>query len=443
MEVEEIMRKGIEKALSNTCEFCRRNGTPSGKLTEAQLEELKGFKEYYEELPSPRGGKNKITSVYNAVYCVRRFGLFLKEMGVESFKVAKKEDILAYFKSMNDQSDTTQSRAKVGIRSFYKWVYGVTEKYKFPEVVDDKRLVPNTTRNKKKPQDLLTNDEIRKMLDVSSSYRQKAIIMLSLGEGGMRAGEIVSLNISSLEFDEKGVKVWVEKSKSKERFVRLISSEPILREYVNKEYKLDKSTPSNPLFYTIAGSLLDARIRRTALTELLKRIAKKVGIQKNVYCHLGRSINISQLTKKGMSAEISAKRFGITPTTLRNVYLTIDDKDVDEVYLKIEGNLSDDELRKIRKEEKQLEIRICPRCQERYPDQPNMWKHPSTASYCNCGFILDPILAEKKAQSEMEMEYKLHKFMSVGEIQKLFKSIEKIKLEIKGLKDSSRENGIY
>lgn len=380
------MDKDIERALSNSMHRRNQTGKKPGNLSTEQLKKLKEYKEYYEMLPSPRGGKNKLATVWNATMQLRRLGDYLNnKLGVKRYEDATKAHLLDYIKSMNSLSDKTTATAKLYIRMFYKWLYGIKKKYTYPDVVDDPRFIPNSVKNKKKPQDLLTTEEIKIILGCCQTYRGKSIIMLSVGEGGLRSGEIASLNISSVEFDEKGVKVWIEKSKSKERYVRLIKAEPYLREYINKEYQLDKSPDSKePLFYAIAGPYYHKRLRGGAFNELLQRAAKRAGIKKRVYTHLGRAINISLLNKKGMSAEIAAKRFGITPTTLRNVYLTIDDKDADEAYCKVEGNLSDEEKLKIKKQDELLEPKICPRCKT---------KQPIDAKYCNCGMCLDPIEA--------------------------------------------------
>lgn len=428
------MEKDIERALSNTMKVCFRTGKVSGKLTEKQIQTLTKYKEYYEQLPSARGGNNKLASVWNAVMFIRRLGLYLKENGVQGFEEAKKEDILGYIASMKGLSDITISRSKTYIRMFYKWIYGVKKKYEYPEVVDDPRLVPQIVKNKKKPRDLLTNEEIRKLLEVSNNDRQRCIIMLSIGEGGLRSGEIASLNVGSVEFDDRGVKVWIEKSKSKERYVRLIHAEPYLRNYLNQEYSLDKNNKENPLFYGMAGKEHNTRVRGSALTDLLQRLGHKAKIKKRIYIHLGRAINISKLNKKGMSAEISAKRFGITANTLRNVYLTIDDKDADEVYLKTEGKQTDKEIINNRKEDALLEPRICTRCQARFPDKPELWRHSSTALYCSCGMVLDPIEAEKIAQRNEASEKALNNFLQEQTTQLFFKEIEKMKKQIEELK---------
>lgn len=414
------MPNEINKILTNNMGKCLRTGKEAPKLIEKQLETLKRYKEYYEQLPSPRGGKNKVTSVWNAVWALRRLAIFLK---LKSFEEATKEDIVNYLKTMDFNSDTTRSRSKTYIRMFYKWLYGIKEKHKYPEVVDDPRIVPDKTKNKKKPSQLLTPREILSMLEIAGNDRNRSIIMLSLGEGGLRAGEISSLNISSVEFDEKGCKVWIEQSKSKERYVRIIKGEPYLRNYINNEYILHKDKSDNPLFYCVAGGNFKQRLVRNAFAQLLKRIGKKAGITKRIYTHLGRSINISNLTKKGISAEISAKRFGITPKTLRDVYLTIDDKDVDDVYCQIEGKLTEEEKKKLKEEEDLLMPKTCPRCQNTVP---------KNALYCNCGMIVSEVEAIRVQESQdkfMESLKKLNRISPEAMI-KFVETVTKLDEEI-------------
>jgi len=385
MPSEAQIKRYIERVLSNNLGVSKITKKQAPKLLEQQIKKLREYISFYENKPSSRGGNIKPASISNTLVHLRGLGLFIKK----PYEDAEQKDLIEYIKSMNGKSQKHIATAKVSIRSFYKWMHNMHKPHEFPKVVDHPILVPQNVKVKRRPQDLLTKDEIKRMLEVAGNNRNRSLVMLSVGEGGCRASEITSANIDSIEFDSRGAKFYTEKSKSKERFVRLIDGEPYLREYINKEYELDQTNKNNPLFYARASKSHHERLGPNAVSDQLRRLARKTGIKKRVYTHLGRHINITRLKKMGMSSELIARRHGITVPTMQNVYLTLDDKDADDAYTKAKNKLTDEEKKKLAEEEKKLAPKICPRCRERFPGKPDLWQHPATATVCTCGMMLD------------------------------------------------------
>ncbi|HIH69355.1 MAG TPA: tyrosine-type recombinase/integrase [Methermicoccus shengliensis] len=66
------------------------------------------------------------------------------------------------------------------------------------------------------PQDLITEEEFRKMLDACLNSRDRAFLSL-LYETGARIGEIASMRIKDVLFDEYGAVIWLPKSKNPEK----------------------------------------------------------------------------------------------------------------------------------------------------------------------------------------------------------------------------------
>jgi integrase/recombinase XerD len=402
------------------------------KLSKEQLKTLKKFKEYYELKPSSKGGTIKPTSVLNALQGLRYLGFHINK----PYEKATTKDLISFFKELQEsgKSESTISNFKVTVRSFYKWMHGIKDKHKFPPIVDHELLVPQRPKPSKhrSPDNFLTKDEIIKMLNSCVRLRDKVIIMLTYGEGSLRAGEVVSLNYGSVRFSDSTCTIFIQESKTKERKVFLVDSFPYLRDYINNEYALDKKR-DNPLFYGVATNKVNTRINRNTITGILKRIAKRAGINKNVFCHMGRHQSVTQFARDGLSLAINAKRAGINIDTLHRVYLHHDDKDVEDAILAIKGGISDKDKVLKAEEKKKLSPKQCVRC-----DKIN----PPSAVTCHCGAYLNLKDAEEAERKKEEinkslveemfknnaggfMEEMMKQFIESGEAGKLLTKVKK------------------
>lgn len=394
-KTEEIIKRRIKHILNNTVGINTRNKKKEDRkiaetLSQEQLKKLRNFKEYYEDLPSNKGGKIKTASIFNILFWIRKLGLYLKK----PYEKARKEDIISFFKNLNGTNNVRSiSRAKVNIRQFYKWLYNIEEKHKFPEVVDDPRLKPENTRKEpyKKEMKILTKDEILKMINHALNERDRALIMV-LFEGGFRSGEIVSMEIRSLVFDNKGCVLYTERSKSDRREVRLIDSEPYLRAWINKHPKKDE--PEAPLFCGLKpGVNYGEPLTTYTIRYILIRIGKLAGIKKRVFPHLFRHSAITERGNENFNITLNALRHGITTSTLQNTYLHQSITDSNKAYEESKIEQTDEEKYKLDEERRKTQPKICKRC--------NL-KNEATVLYCaRCGLPMS-----EKAIMKMEEEKK-------------------------------------
>lgn len=311
----------------------------------------------YAEFCSLEG--KKIKSVWNYINVLFALGKFLNK----PFEKATKKDLIEYIKTLQGHAPTSLANWKTVIRKFYKWSYGgdyIKKRGLFPPVVDD-----SVFETKKKPKaqhikskkDLLTKDEFLLMVK-ASNVRDRAVLMM-LYEGGFRAGEIISLNKNSIEFDSNGARVWVEKSKTQTRYVRLVDAVPHVKAWLN-QHKYEEEDA--PLFYSI-GSFYGKRLTIKAPREIVIRSAKKAGIKKHVFAHMLRHIAVTHC-KHDLQIDVDdiAKRHGINPMTVRSVYLHYDDSDVDKAYLSAKGGESDEDKVKRQEELKKTAPKKCENC---------------------------------------------------------------------------------
>jgi hypothetical protein len=122
----------------------------------------------------------------------------------------------------------------------------------------------------------------------------------------------------------------------------------------------------------------------------LKRLAKRAGINKRVFTHMGRHQSITQIGRAGLSMALNARRAGITTRTLEATYLHHVDADVDSEILRIKG-IKDDPVEDL----PQLKARICGRCKRTCA---------ATDVLCQCGAYLDSGAAAQAEEKREKMD---------------------------------------
>jgi hypothetical protein len=172
----------------------------------------------------------------------------------------------------------------------------------------------------------------------------------------VRASELLGLKIGDVHFDEYGAYLIV-KGKTGERRIRLISSVLDLKNWLNVHPR--KDDPNAPLFCSLSPNRKGKPMRETSLNYKLKEIAKKCGIQKNVYPHLFRHTRATHLAKYLTEQELKIY-FGWRPNSgVASVYVHLSGADIDNKILAVNG---------IKKEENVKPTTIspikCPKCGE-------------------------------------------------------------------------------
>jgi integrase len=85
------------------------------------------------------------------------------------------------------------------LKKFFRWLRNSED---YPEEVKwIKARVKNS--NPKLPEELLTEDEIRRIVSAAENPRDKTLVLV-LYETGCRIGELLSLRIKNIQFDEYG-----------------------------------------------------------------------------------------------------------------------------------------------------------------------------------------------------------------------------------------------
>jgi site-specific recombinase XerD/phage FluMu protein Com len=311
--------------------------------------------------------------------------LYLRRMLGKPFKDATKEDIQNLISSLIEKGvyGSTISKFKSDLKHFYKWLMGNNEEY--PEIV---KWIKTTTRTNSLPRDnLLTEEEIKELLQVCLHPRDRAMVLM-LAESGLRVGELLSLKVGHVRFDQYGAIVTV-RGKTGDRAVRLIASAPSLSSWM--ESHPDRENPHAPLFVQIGPKNKNQPLTYFSAYATLKRLAKRAGIKKEIHPHVFRHTAATRLARLLTEAEMKQYLGWVQSSKMAGIYVHLASRDVDKTLLRIHGLLSEDEDQ----ERKMVAIK-CPRCKQR---------NSFGAKFCSyCGLPLDIRSAmevdEKRKRSE-------------------------------------------
>jgi integrase/recombinase XerD len=232
---------------------------------------------------------------------------------------------------MNEKgvSPRTQARTISGIKSFYKFLL-------IEEVVenDPTSLLESPKIGRKLP-DVLTNDEISKLIDSVDLSRPEGIrnkaILETLYSCGLRVSELVNLRLSNLHFEQEFVKI--SGKGEKERLVP-ISKQAIeeIKKYMSeyrKKLKIDKSS-EQILFLNRRGR----KLSRVMIFTIIKSLATKINLEKSISPHTFRHSFASALVQGGADLRAVQEMLGHESILTTEIYTHLDKEFLKETVSK-------------------------------------------------------------------------------------------------------------
>jgi len=241
------------------------------------------------------------------------------------------------------------------VKLFLRWLLPKREKDLFQNIKIKK------PRRHLPVDQLITREDIVRLVDICDRPRDRALIML-MWDSGARIGELLSLNIGHVQFDRYGAVVIVN-GKTGMRRLRLISSVPDIQTWVNMHPL--RADANAPLFVTSRKYGYELR-RLSAQTvgNKLKDIARKLGMKKPIHPHAIRHARLTDLARS------NSQKQGLSEMELRLVAGWEKNSAMPEVYIHLSG--ADVERKLLEnagfvdstpdKAETALEPQQCPRC---------------------------------------------------------------------------------
>jgi integrase/recombinase XerD len=211
--------------------------------------------------------------------------------------MSRKGKILDPIEQRRARNSTIRSYV-IAVKRFLKWL-GVSVK----------PIIPRIRRREPR---ILKEEEVERVLLACKRLRDKVIISLLL-DTGLRAKELLSLNKSDIDLENRSIRVRNSKN-GEERIVFFTTrTADLIKKYL-RNHKNEK------LF----------NISYQALYKLIKRIGKKVGL--DLRPHLIRHTFATNAIKKGLPLPVVQKLLGHKDIKTTQIYLHLVNEDIKKLY---------------------------------------------------------------------------------------------------------------
>ena len=276
-------------------------------------------KDYEHYLKIERGLANN--SISNYLLDVEKLVLFLERNSILANPIQIQKESVQQFiyeiaKTVNPRS---QARIISGLKSFFNYL--VFEDYRSDNPMD---LIESPKIGRKLP-DTLSEKEINALIqaiDLSKPEGERNRAMLETLYGcGLRVSELVNLQISDLYFEEDFIKVTGKGDK--QRFVPISD---INKKYISiyrKEIRVHQTIQKgfdDILFLNRRGK----QLTRAMVFTIIKRLAEKIGLNKNISPHTFRHSFATHLLENGADLRAIQQMLGHESITTTEVYMHVD-----------------------------------------------------------------------------------------------------------------------
>ena len=275
-----------------------------------------------------------------------------RRLGGKSFDSVTKRDIENLVSELNTSqySEWTKHSYRVVIKRFWKWLKG-DENYP-TEVKWIKASCKHRNKIAIRPEDILTADEIRAMVENCPTVRDKAML-LTLFESGMRPGELLTMRIKNVRFDEQGAYISAT-GKTGDKVVFVYLSAPLLSQWISQHPQ--NRDPDSFLWISLNQRNYLGIISPQRLGHIVKGAAKRANIRKRVWTYLLRHSAATDDAKMMSHAVLCAKFGWSAGSAMPGVYVHLGASDIRNAQLEKYGLVA--------KDSPKLEMQKCPRCKQ-------------------------------------------------------------------------------
>lgn len=278
-------------------------------------------------LVDERALQSQPQSVFNGIYYAVKLG----ERAGKPYEQIGLEELRPYLADLSSQQSKTP---KIGLLKLFKWLLAPLEEKKKlaeegvgdPLTKDDcvrlselRRCVETLRKSvsahqgyrQKLPDELLSTNEVLKLIQAAGTARDKAIISF-LYDTGCRASELCNIQLKHISWEQcqwaidaedlktEFIPVFLRSKRKGERQIYLTHSIPFIRAWLNEHRRRDD--PEAYLFYSnkTFGRIHGANI----IGQILDRAVRAAGIKKRVHPHLFRHSRATEMAQHMTEQEL-------------------------------------------------------------------------------------------------------------------------------------------
>jgi integrase/recombinase XerD len=276
-------------------------------------------------------------STLRIVFYLNRFWNIAR-LAEQSFDEMTKEDVqqlalaVRELRKKNGEriSERTILDHLTAIKTFWKWMKGTDDE--FPSEVKWIKANRNGT-NSKLPDELPNSDDVDRLINAATNARDKALISM-LYDSGCRIGELLTLKIKNVQFDEYGGVLLVS-GKTGQRRVRIIHSVQRLQTWL-EQHPL-REQPEASVFCSLSNRRRGAQLKYEPASRALKRLKQRAGITKKVNPHAFRHARATLLAQHLTDAQLKQHFGWRADSRMASVYIHLSGKDPDPTLARLAG----------------------------------------------------------------------------------------------------------
>ncbi len=241
-------------------------------------------------------------TVKTYVYHNKRFLDFIKKQPAD----VTQQDIKLYLAEHTDTSSlATVSLMKSALRFYYD------------EILQKNYLSFKSPKPARKLPIVLTEEEVLRLIDAAPTRKSSLLLQMLYGSG-LRVSECASLKVVDIELDQKIG--WVRRGKGAKDRMIIISDGIIkeLRKYLEKyegAYLFSKEKPLSP----------------RSVQQMLKRVAEKAGIRKDISPHTLRHSFATHLLQHGTDVRVIQELLGHSHLETTQIYTQVTQEQIRRV----------------------------------------------------------------------------------------------------------------
>ncbi|MEM3719541.1 MAG: tyrosine-type recombinase/integrase [Candidatus Bathyarchaeia archaeon] len=242
---------------------------------------------------------------------------------------------------------------------------------------------------------LITPEDFEALVKATENRRDKAMLYV-LFEGALRPSELLSMNVGSVRFKEveDGTRekcsycVVSVTGKTGLKVIPLVVSYRPLLEWL--EEHPGRSDLNAPLWCSLATNYKGKRLSYGHFRLIIKRLAKKARLRKDVWPYLFRHSTLTALAKVFTEARLEQFAGWVHGSKMSARYVHFSARDLEDAMLELHGKKPPSKATSM------LSLEKCPRCGT---------ENQQGTVHCKfCGYVLDKKLAAEIEAKEKEKE---------------------------------------
>lgn len=224
-------------------------------------------------------------------------------------KNVNEQDIKEFLGKFDEPN--TQRNYHSAIKKFYEICLKQPDKFKYIRYCQKSQKLPI----------VLSVEEVQRMFDVCENKKHKAILAL-LYSCGFRVSELLNLKWAHIDRSRMVINILQGKGKKDRQVMLGPDLIKVLTDYWN-EYKSKE--------YVFNGWKNEPQYTQQSVLQVMKQLARKAGIKKNVWTHLMRHNAFTHMVESGCDIALVQKIAGHSDIKTTNIYLHLSHNHISKI----------------------------------------------------------------------------------------------------------------